>query len=195
MLPTRRLPIPLILFLLLALTAGQGRTAHPETETPPPRGTLVLQSSLLVTGSHVGLTSGFVVRGTAGEFCTGLVENEGREGVHSGFWPIFYHLVLRFVSPVPEYLETALDRVFPNPFNPSTTIAYTLGLDCQVNLEIFNLKGERVRELVRSNQVAGPHEVVWDGCDDLGHRTASGLYLCRLRAGDFQAVNKILLLK
>ncbi len=117
------------------------------------------------------------------------------DGVNSGFWPVFYRLAMDFVSQVPEILQTVLNRIYPNPFNPSATIEYTLARECDVTLEVYNMKGELVRELVHATQASGHQSVTWDGLDRRGRPSASGLYLCRLRAGEFQAVNKMLLLK
>ena len=83
----------------------------------------------------------------------------------------------------------------PNPFNPSTTISYQLARDEEVALSIWNLAGQLVRELVRARQVTGHHSVSWDGRNDAGSLVANGVYLCEIRAGDFQMARKMVLMK
>jgi len=85
---------------------------------------------------------------------------------------------------------------YPNPFNPSTMIGYSLTSDAAVTLEIFNMVGQRVRILVdHVDQAAGSYEVPWDGRNRSGKSVASGVYLFRLRAGDFVTHNKMIMLK
>ena len=90
----------------------------------------------------------------------------------------------------------ALDKSYPNPFNPTTTIQYALPQDADVGLTIYNIAGQAVRTLVAEPQCAGRYAVEWDATDDRGQPLSSGLYFYRLRAGDeFAAVEKMLLLK
>jgi len=79
---------------------------------------------------------------------------------------------------------TTLDRAYPNPFNPSTTIRFTLAQDGPTSLEVFDLNGRLVRTLVRDNLAAGRHDAVWTGLDQAGRSVASGTYFYRLTAAD-----------
>ncbi|MFH2056190.1 MAG: T9SS type A sorting domain-containing protein, partial [bacterium] len=88
-----------------------------------------------------------------------------------------------------------LEQNFPNPFNPETNISFTLPKSGRVNLEVFNLLGQRVATLLDQELPAGNHQARWAGIDDRGQAVASGLYLYRLQAEDFSAVRKMLLLK
>jgi FlgD Ig-like domain len=83
----------------------------------------------------------------------------------------------------------------PNPFNPLTTIRFTLSGRVQVDLSIFDMTGRRVRTLVNDVHPAGDHAVVWDGRDDRGNRVASGIYVYRFRAGGTNQSRKMVLLK
>jgi 2',3'-cyclic-nucleotide 2'-phosphodiesterase/3'-nucleotidase/5'-nucleotidase len=79
---------------------------------------------------------------------------------------------------------------FPNPFNPETTISYNLPKDMEVNLTVYNVLGQKIAELVNTLQVAGDHQVKFDGSG-----LASGMYLYILQAGENRIVNKFILQK
>ncbi|MBN1824696.1 MAG: immune inhibitor A [Candidatus Eisenbacteria bacterium] len=84
----------------------------------------------------------------------------------------------------------------PNPFNPITTIRYTLASPARVDLDVFDLSGRLVRSLVRSRtEDSGSHSVVWDGRSDAGRPVSSGVYFYRLNAGDTQFVRKMALIR
>ena len=84
---------------------------------------------------------------------------------------------------------------FPNPFNPMTTISYSLPSDGPVSIAIFDVNGARVATLVRNeNRAAGPHEVQWEGRTDAGVPAASGVYFAQVEhAGARQSVRLVLL--
>jgi hypothetical protein len=88
-----------------------------------------------------------------------------------------------------------LSQNYPNPFNPETIIKYNLRQPEQVELTIYNALGQKVRTLVSQLQDAGQHAVIWGGENDDGEEVASGVYLFRLKAGDFQAVKRMVLLR
>ncbi len=114
---------------------------------------------------------------------------------------------LKIIIGTQEYAEThndgiplvpltyALEQNYPNPFNPNTTIRYQLSKRSVTVMEVFNLLGQRVKTLVNAEQVTGTYAVVWDGRNDAGYSVASGTYLYRLRAGDFVATRKLLLMR
>jgi hypothetical protein len=96
------------------------------------------------------------------------------------------------VAP-PAQLELAPNR--PNPFNPSTTIAYGLPQAAPVRLEIFDVRGRALRRLVDAPTAAGRHTAVWDGRDSRGREVPSGVYFYRLRAGDAVLARRMLLVR
>ena len=91
-------------------------------------------------------------------------------------------------EPVPEVFSLAQN--FPNPFNPSTTISFTLPARRMVELTVFNLLGQEVARLVNRQIDAGRHAVVWDASG-----FPSGVYLYRLRAGEFSFTRKLILMR
>ena len=84
---------------------------------------------------------------------------------------------------------------YPNPFNPSTQIAYDLPNATHVKLVVFNTLGQEVRTLVDRNQTAGHWVLNWDGTDNKGQAVASGIYLYKIEADNFGQTKKMTLLK
>ena len=95
--------------------------------------------------------------------------------------------------PLPE--SFALYQNYPNPFNPNTTISYDLPEQAQVTLDIFDIMGKQTKTLVNQPQDAGFRTAVWDGTDELERTVSAGVYLYRIRAGEFSQTRKMLLLK
>ena len=89
----------------------------------------------------------------------------------------------------------ALDQNYPNPFNPSTNIRYSLDKSGPVSLDIYNIKGQLVKNLCTEAQDKGSHTVVWNGTDNSGSACSSGVYFYRLRTSDNTLVRKMLMLK
>jgi len=90
-----------------------------------------------------------------------------------------------------------LSQNSPNPFNPSTTISFTVveGSAVHVSLKVYDLRGNLVRTLVNEVHGAGTYNVFWDGTDNLGRSVASGVYLYRMQAGNFSQTRKMVLMK
>ena len=85
---------------------------------------------------------------------------------------------------------------FPNPFNPTTTVSFSLTEPVPVQLTIYNTVGQKIRTLIAETSMgAGIHQMVWDGKDDQGWPVSSGVYMYEMKAGDFQAVRKMIMLK
>ena len=84
----------------------------------------------------------------------------------------------------------------PNPFNPSTRIVYDVPAPGgPVRLSVYNISGALVRELIAEETTPGRHVATWDGTDEAGRAVSSGVYFCRLEAGDFSGQRKMVLLK
>ncbi len=89
----------------------------------------------------------------------------------------------------------ALAPAFPNPFNDSTQITYTLAAETPVQLRVYNALGQAVRTLVQQQRAAGTHQIHWDGKDDRGQVLGNGIYLLIMRAGAVRQTTKMLLLR
>jgi len=112
-------------------------------------------------------------------------------GLPGGIW----------LTPVPSAvgdspaLTTALHANHPNPFNPETTIEYSLALAGPVRIRVFDTAGHLVRTLVDGPEAKGEHRVIFDGRDDRGQQLASGVYLYRLDTALTSLSRKMVLLK
>jgi len=89
----------------------------------------------------------------------------------------------------------SLEQNFPNPFNPSTTLAFSIPSAGRVTLEVYNINGQLVRVLVDESLPAGRHEIIWDGKDGRSNPVASGIYFYRLESGAFSNTRKMTLIK
>ena len=85
---------------------------------------------------------------------------------------------------------------YPNPFNPTTTISFSTQNDSQVELSIFNMKGQKVKTLAQNEFTKGSHSIIWNGDTDSGQSVSSGIYYYKLNVnGKTEVVKKCLLLK
>jgi len=96
-------------------------------------------------------------------------------------------------ATIPENI--VLEDNYPNPFNPTTTINYSLNKPTRVTLKIYNLRGQEVKTLVNGFQSAGFQTVKWDATNKTGQQVAGGVYLYRLEAGEVVITKKMTLMK
>ncbi len=97
--------------------------------------------------------------------------------------------LIQIVNNTPTGIDSGTDNIpntfilnsnYPNPFNPSTTINYSLSVSADIRLDIYNLKGEMVRSLIDQHQSAGTFEIKWDGRNDKNIRVSTGIYIYRM---------------
>jgi hypothetical protein len=91
--------------------------------------------------------------------------------------------------------EFSFSAVYPNPFNPSTTLSYTLAEGSKVRLSIYNVLGQEIRVLVDRGQAPGEYRVQWNGRNEFGQNVASGIYFARIVTDNHAAVRKMLLME
>ena len=110
------------------------------------------------------------------------IDYNGTDMVHG---PVSYTVFINGQDPgTPDIpLTIGIEKIFPNPFNPSTTISYILDNDAAVNATIYNLKGQIVRQLFRGNKATGNHSLQWNGIDDNGILCSSGVYTVKIQIG------------
>jgi hypothetical protein len=92
-------------------------------------------------------------------------------------------------------VASRLDAIYPNPFNPQTTIAFSVGSEMPVAIDVYNLHGQRVRTVARGIFGSGSHTVVWDGVDSNGLPCSSGVYFVSCKTNVNVSTQKIVLMK
>jgi hypothetical protein len=88
-----------------------------------------------------------------------------------------------------------LSGAYPNPFNSSTSISFTLPVVSDVEIIVYNIMGQKVTTLEASAMLPGERSISWDGTNSGGQSVASGVYLYRLKAGEYTASSRMMLLK
>jgi hypothetical protein len=173
-----------MLFLACLLPAAA------DADTPPYH----LNASVMGASGALSTVTGFRLTGTLGQAqVIGPMTGTTLRHV-AGFWAVLAGP--RGVSGVvPSAFVDALHQNSPNPFNPATTITFSLARENNVRLVVHDVRGWTVATLVRDWLPAGPHAVVWRGIDDVGRRVPSGLYFYSLDVGDFHSVRKMILVK
>jgi hypothetical protein len=91
--------------------------------------------------------------------------------------------------------STRLTSIYPNPFNPETHFAYQIKEKTAIEINIYNVRGERIRSLFQGERAAGNYTATWQGIDDSGHAVSSGIYFVRFSSKDHHDMRKIILLK
>jgi hypothetical protein len=91
--------------------------------------------------------------------------------------------------------EFSLSENYPNPFNPSTQFEFTVPAKSHVSIEIYNVLGQKIKDLVNEELAAGRYQVDWNGTTNSGTQAASGIYFYRMTTKNFEATKKMLLLK
>jgi hypothetical protein len=85
---------------------------------------------------------------------------------------------------------------YPNPFNPETTIAFTIGApDTSVRIDIFNVKGEKINTFLDAILPSGNHSVIWNGTDTNNHGVSSGIYFYKMQTEQCTEIKKMILMK
>ncbi len=122
--------------------------------------------------------------------------------------PNYYSSIVDFLPITPAGVEEipgriprafALSQNYPNPFNPSTTIRFNIpnserdGVD--VNVKIYNLRGQIIRNLLDEKKPRGSYSIQWDGRNDSGESVSSGIYFYRIQAGDFSEMKRMVIMK
>jgi hypothetical protein len=176
---------PVTILALVVITSAGGGVRTPNT---------VVKSVVGAAGAPAA-GSGIVANGTAAQAAPIGVATGNGIVLHAGFWGPRWSTMTGVEPPDGEVLRTGLQANYPNPFNPQTRVEFTLADRSQVRLEVFDAQGRLVRALVDEALPAGRHQAIWDGTDLGGRRMASGLYFYRLRAGDYESVKKMTLVK
>jgi hypothetical protein len=183
-----------LLLVPLLLWPDQDSTAGATSRT-----TYLLRSSVVGVAGSPGTSAGKRVLGTAGQPTPVGVGSAAGKVLYAGFWDRIPTTSAveeeEIVEDFVEIYDTRLFQNIPNPFNPVTTIQYSVAQEGPVDLTIFSVEGERVRTLVHDYHYPGLFSAVWDGRDEQGETVSSGVYFYRMTAGEYSDVRKMLILK
>ena len=106
-----------------------------------------------------------------------------------------FALVLNEYSQYQISYETKIVSSYPNPFNPSVTINYTLENDYFVDINVYNILGQQINQLHKGNQFRGDNKVIWDGKNSAGNRVSSGTYFIHIQNENNFLIEKVTLVK
>ena len=113
---------------------------------------------------------------------------------------------LEYANPIiivgtEDEITTSIDNAsviisnYPNPFNPETTINYSLKENAKVSLNIYNIKGQKVKTLVDEQLQQGEHSAIWNGRGSNGNQVSSGIYFYKMKTDNFEKTRKMILIK
>ena len=153
-------------------------------------------------GINYDTGDGIAIEDNGNSYVTGLFGGTITFGSYSltgsGSFDIFVAKLGNDTSVENEIIPTKMKLSnFPNPFNPSTTISFTIASATQeVLVEVYNIKGQKIKTLVNDEFDAGSHSIIWNGDDEYGKSVSSGIYYYKLNVnGKTEVVKKCLLLK
>jgi len=125
------------------------------------------------------------------------LESVALDGTNQFYGPLTVIIGDPTQEPVPPSIPmvTKLYNAFPNPFNPNTNIRYSLKEAGKVKIEIYNMKGQKIKSYNQEHASPGYYQVSWDGRDENGKNVASGIYLYRLTTANYTSAKKMVLAK
>jgi hypothetical protein len=172
-----------ILFSLLAVTS----TAY------------ILKADVIDGGGTKMISSSHILRGSMAQLTIGKVSSANYTG-YIGFWhppyavgPGIEENPAHYYSSVPKVFS--LSQNYPNPVVNSTSIRYTLPRESYVDVKVYNNAGQEIRTLVKTIQKPGYYRINWDLRGVSGDEMPNGVYFFRMRAGDFTATRKLVILR
>ena len=116
----------------------------------------------------------------------------------NGGYPYLRNMPLNVLNEDDETVIRVKDKLignYPNPFNPTTTIAFDIAKDTNVRIDIYNIRGQKVKTLVNENYPVGSYKVDWHGTDDNNRKLASGVYFYHMQTDDYSSTRRMILMK
>ncbi|MDD2650148.1 MAG: C25 family cysteine peptidase [Candidatus Cloacimonetes bacterium] len=139
------------------------------------------------------------------------LQNDGVLYTYANIYPptastLTANLAIKFTTDAPDNYVASDEQIaspialnlhqnYPNPFNPTTSIAFEIPKEGEVSLEIYNIKGQKVKTLVAHNLAPGNHKVTWNGTDEQNKQVSSGIYFYKLNFEQQQMMKKMILIK
>ncbi len=154
--------------------------------------TYALRTCVMGAGGGPTSSGPYRANGTVGQPTPIGIATSSTNVVYAGFWGKRW--AFAGVEP-PAASRNEFLQNYPNPFNPATRIRYSIASVERVEIAIFDVEGRRVRTLVSEVKTPGAYTAVWDGRNDAGAPVAPGIHFCRMKAGTFGSVKKMLLVR
>jgi hypothetical protein len=161
---------------------------------------IMINAHLIDQGSEIGTQNNYFY--TDFEVYTNIVyyywlESVSLNGTSDFYGPLTVTIGDPTQEPLPPVVPmvTKLYNAFPNPFNPNTNIRYSLKEAGKVKIEIYNMKGQIIKNFSQEHNSPGFYQISWDGRDENGKLVSSGIYLYRLTTGKYTAAKKMILAK
>ncbi len=159
-----------------------------------------LEGTINVSGEWEGATQLFAALGLYhtnddGELVHQAPAGNGDGNLDADEYQLFDLDITSTDSPNVQPSAIVLHQNTPNPFNPDTAIRFSLPEDGMTRLDVFNIRGQKVRTLVNRYMNCGTHTVTWDGQDYSGTGVASGIYLYRLQSAKQTQIRKMMLMQ
>jgi hypothetical protein len=148
-------------------------------------GSVIVENTQELSYTDYDLTDGTYVYGVKALYSTGSSETINTEEIS---------LTDSDEVIAVEYI-TELQGNYPNPFNPVTFVNFSLAKEAAVSVDVYNIKGQKVKTLVNDIMSAGIHKIEWNGKDDSGKNVASGIYFSKMRSGRYTSTKKMILMK
>lgn len=127
-----------------------------------------------------------------------LLDTDGyttADGIYIDLFKLYQVVATPTIDPESVLLTDRIIKNYPNPFNPSTNISLYQANDGNALVEIYNMKGQKVRTLLKDKLNKGTHTLTWNGMSDQNHAVASGIYFCRYKTHNCISTLKLLLIK
>jgi hypothetical protein len=134
-------------------------------------------------------------KGTMGQPTPIGVGSSSGKTVYAGFWSRPWVLSSILDTDGALALTNCIYQNFPNPFMHVTTISYSVATGSQVEISVFNVKGQKVRTLVNEHAPPGRYFTSWDGRTDTGDEASPGVYFYRMTVADYRSVKKMLFIR
>jgi len=147
-----------------------------------------LEASVLSAGGvEEAFASGsnYMLSATSGQTAIDVLKDDAGHTIYSGFWNPPVVVIVGIIEDITENILPKvydLKQNYPNPFNPSTTIEYALPKISSVNIDVYDIMGQHILNLVSTNQTPGFYRVNWNAANKAGNRVSSGIYFYLIRA-------------
>jgi hypothetical protein len=150
-------------------------------------------SAVMGSAGSPGSSSHYLLNMTMGQPTPIEIGSSSSKILFAGFWGVDW--IPTPADKLPTVFRDDLFQNFPNPFNPLTTIEYSVAKSGPVRIVIFDVDGRRIKTLVNENISPGRHRTIWDGRNERGVTVSSGIYFYRIEIGSYISIRKMVVLR